>query len=135
MCGKRTVLLCLLAIASLCGVADVSAREASEKGDESATVYAFAVSFSFTDSIMHFTDVQQLDNVEAKGYFMKKRGEYGNQFKIWLEGNGSPIQTVAMFTYKKRSKAVSRLNTVKKRAAKKHGRTVVDAVGFKFRND
>lgn len=57
-------------------------------------IYAFGVSASFVDSVVYFTEVQELDSATLnKNGFLNKRDAYSYQLKNHLENKGLEHRT------------------------------------------
>ncbi|WP_353333337.1 hypothetical protein [Bacteroides sedimenti] len=68
------------------------------KGNKQKPVYAFGVSASFTDSIVYYTEIQQLDSVHlTKDGFLPKRDAYSAQLKLFLENRGEAGRTCMIY--------------------------------------
>lgn len=83
------------------------------------TVYLFAASAQFGDSVEYVTDIIQMDSVQlTKKYdYLKYRSEFTYGFKQYLADNyGCENQTCAIFYDTKLKKAQKRYNKVLKRA-------------------
>ncbi|SFG12074.1 hypothetical protein [Prevotella sp. KH2C16] len=63
--------------------------------NKKATIYAFGFSASFNDSIVYFTDIQQIDNatIESKSKFLLNRAEYADQFRDYFNSIGLEHRT------------------------------------------
>ena len=62
-------------------------------------IYAFGFSASFNDSIVYFTDIQEIDSVwmDGKTGFVLERGIYSNQMRDYFNGIGQPNRTCVFF--------------------------------------
>ena len=58
-------------------------------------IYAFGFSASFNDSIVYFTDIQEIDSVwvSGKGKFLTGRDSYSYQLRNYLSEKGMPHRT------------------------------------------
>lgn len=68
-------------------------------------VYVFGFSSSFNDSIVYFSEVQELDSVwfNDKNNFMECRPQYSDQLKSFLESRGEKDRTCTIFYSLKRN--------------------------------
>ena len=67
----------------------------------------FGMAASFTDTIVHFTPIHEIDNawMDKKGRFLLARQEYSYQLRDYLAGQGFPQRTCIVIYDKKRKKA------------------------------
>lgn len=97
-------------------------------------MYVFAISLSFTDSVMYMSTIQELDGIVLRDkYFFDERSDYAAQFKKWMEEETASEQISALYYYSTRKKAESGYSKVRKRAMKKHGGTIITIPDFKFK--
>lgn len=112
---------------------DVKKKKAGKEDAESQTIFIYGTSFSFSDSVMYVTEIQQLDSVSVKDkYFLAGRDQYSMQFKKWLEAGGAPAQVSSINFFTKRSKAAKKFEKMRKSALKKHRCTIISIPEFKF---
>ncbi len=108
-------------------------KKASEDEAGAQTIFMYGMSFSFSDSIMYVTDIQQMDSVTIKDkYLLAGRDQYSLQFKKWLEAGGAPTQVSAINFFSKRGKAAKKFEKMRKGALKKHHCTIISVPEFKF---
>ena len=70
-------------------------------------MYMFGLAASFNDTIVHFTDIQEVDStwIETKNKFLAERDNYSYQMRNYLEQKKNmPQRTCIVFYNKKRSK-------------------------------
>lgn len=70
-------------------------------------MYMFGMAASFTDTIVHFTNIQELDSVwvESKNDFLLERDSYSYQFRDYLNQKQQlPHRTCIVFYGQKRDK-------------------------------
>ena len=69
-------------------------------------IYMFGFAASFTDTIVHFTNVQEIDTVwiESKGHFLLGRDLYSHQLRNYLNEKQMPGRTCVVFYDTKRKK-------------------------------
>ena len=97
------LVLCLLMTA---GVSTVEARK-----QKVPKVYIFGMAAAFTDTIVHFTNIQALDSVwiESKNKFLQEREQYSYQLRDYLrEKQQAPNRTCIVFYSQKREKLEKR---------------------------
>lgn len=88
----------------------------SLKGNKSKCVYVAGVSASFTDSLVYFTEIQQIDSVSVdKNKMLPGRAQYSGQLKSYLE-NEEGLTNRTCFVYfstqkKKLQKVMTKLKT------------------------
>lgn len=83
-------------------------------------VYMAGVSASFTDSLVYFTDIQQVDSAYLgdKG-LLQDRAQYSIQLKDYLESNeGGKNRTCFVYYNKKKKKLQKELNKIKQKYQK-----------------
>jgi len=92
---KKTILYLLLAVALL-GTTTASARKVKVP-----KMYMFGFAAAFTDTIVHFTPVQELDSVwiESKNNFLQKREAYSYQLRSYLSENEQMPQRTCVVVY------------------------------------
>lgn len=98
---------------------DVNSKYSNKKIKDADTVsvYMFAVSFSFMDSIMFFSDVQKVDDaVVYNNTFLGGLTSYEQQFASYVEQLGHNSQIPVIY-FSKKEKAIQK----KYKAAKKQG--------------
>lgn len=109
------------------------------KGDkpaETQTVYIFGVAASFGDTIMHFTEIQEIQGagLVRKG-FLEGRSLYSYQLKSYLENSKNlPNRTCTVFFSEKKSKLEKQYAKLKQRyqASKNLACHTLDAKTFSF---
>lgn len=83
-------------------------------------VYGFGVAASFKDTVVYFTEIQELDSaiVDSKG-FLKGRTAYSEELKVFMEEKmNQPHQTCMIFFAKDKErlkKAEAKLRKIYKR--------------------
>lgn len=112
----------------------VSPNAAAKKSDvKTSDLYVFAISFSFSDSIMYMSSVQKLENMTIREkYFLDERADLAGQFKKWVEEETSSQQIATLYYFDKKKKADAKYSKVCERAIKKHGGTIVTVPDFWF---
>ena len=94
---KVLVLLILFA-----GVGTISAKK-----QQVEKMYMFGMAAAFTDTIVHFTNIQTVDSVwiESKNNFLQDRNEYSYQLRTFLRDRQQmPNRTCIVFYSPKREK-------------------------------
>ena len=125
---KRTLLIFFLAV-----FAAVSAVQA--KGKEEKTVYIFGASFSFSDSVVYFTEIMPVEGakLDAKTKFLLHRQYYAYELKDYMNfQENMPGRTSVIYFSEKRSKLEKQAAKIKKRLVEKDGKTV-RYLGDKFK--
>ncbi len=100
------------------------AVQAQKKGDG---VYVMGVSYSFSDSIAYFTEVQFMDSValEKKTKFLPKRDIYSEELQTYMAiQENKPNRTSIVIFAKNKNKIKKREAKLKKRLENKRGLTV-----------
>jgi len=89
----KFVKIVLPAIVMLCMLSSFSF---SKKANQA--VYAFGISASFTDSVVYYTEIQELDSVKlTQEGFLPKREQYSYQLKSYLENKGETNRTCMIY--------------------------------------
>ena len=125
---KRTLLISFLAL-----FAAVSAVQA--KGDEEKTVYLLGASFSFSDSVVYFTEIMPVEGakLDEKTKFLLHRQYYAYELKDYMNfQENMPGRTSVIYFSEKRSKLEKQAAKIKKRLVEKDGKTV-RYLGDKFK--
>ena len=88
------------------------------------TVYVMGVSYSFTDSVVYFTEIQQMDSVVFGGgdhNFLPSRQHYSYELSDYMaEKEGMPARVSALLYSKKQSKLQKKEANLKKKLLKKN---------------
>ena len=90
-------ILCVL----LVGVGTSNARK-----KQVPQMYMFGMAATFTDTIVHFTNIQTVDSVwiESKNDFLQNRSAYSYQLRDYLSMQQMPHRTCIVFYSPKREK-------------------------------
>lgn len=85
--NKRYILLALILLTLCLGM--------TAKNKTVQKVYIYGFSASFKDSIVYFTDIQELENVSVaeRTNFLYSRDTYSNQLRDYLAGKDQPLRT------------------------------------------
>ena len=84
-----------------------TAQSTSAKRVVVPQMYMFGFAASFSDTIVYFTDIQQVDStwIDTKNNFLQSRDVYAAQLRTFLGGRkGMPNRTCVVFYNTKRSK-------------------------------
>ena len=125
---KKTFIIFVLAF-----FAAVSAVQA--KGKEEEAVYMFGASFSFSDSVVYFTEIMPVEGakLDAKTKFLLHRQYYAYELKDYMNfQENMPGRTSVIYFSEKRSKLEKQEAKIKKRLVEKEGKTV-RYLGDKFK--
>ena len=84
---KRYILLALILLTVCLGM--------TAKNKTVQKVYIYGFSASFQDSVVYFTDIQELENVSVtnKSSFLYRRDSYSSQLRNYLAEKGDPFRT------------------------------------------
>lgn len=88
---------------------------------EKTVVYLFGVATSFNDTLVHFTDIQAIEeaNINKHG-FLEARNQYAYQLKHHLENAMNlPERTCAIFFHKNKSKLEKDYSKLRKKYIEK----------------
>ncbi len=104
--------------------AATSVKGADDNGD---IIYVWGASYSFTDSIVYFTEIQPLEGIELdKGTgFLPHRQFYSYELKDYMNfSENMPGRTSIVLFSKKRSTLERKVEKVKRRLEEEEGKTV-----------
>ena len=125
---KKT--LSILFVALFAAVASVQAT-----GDDEKPVYLFGASFSFSDSVVYFTEIMPVEGakLDKKTKFLLHRQYYAYELKDYMNFQESmPGRTSVIYFSDKLSKLQKQETKIKKRLVEKEGK-VVRYLGDKFK--
>ena len=108
-----------------------SARGKSEKD---SVVYIFGASISFSDTIVYFTEIQQIDDVVVEKGFLPNRQLYSYELKDYMSfKENMPGRISVIYFSDKQKDLVKKEKDIKKRLETKENMTVRYLGGkFKF---
>lgn len=122
-------------------LAAMTAANATAKSEMVPKMYMFGFAASFNDSIVHFTDIIDVDSVwiDSKTKFLMGRAFYSNQLRDYLSSCLMDNRTCVVLFDKKRSKLEKRLLKMRKRYnSKKNNRgydvRTIEAADFRFKS-
>lgn len=125
---KKSLLILFLAVSAMCSTANA-------KGDKNETVYLFGASFSFSDSVVYFTEIMPVDGakLDKKTNFLLHRQYYSYELKDYMNfQENMPGRTSVVYFSTKRSKLEKTEARLKKRLIEKEGK-IVRYLGDKFK--
>ena len=105
------------------------------KGKEEKAVYMFGASFSFSDSVVYFTEIMPVEGakLDTKTKFLLHRQYYAYELKDYMNfQENMPGRTSVIYFSEKRSKLEKQEAKMKKRLVEKEGKTV-RYLGDKFK--
>ena len=108
---------------------------AQAKGDDEKPVYLFGASFSFSDSVVYFTEIMPVEGakLDAKTDFLLHRQYYAYELKDYMNfQENMPGRTSVIYFSDKRSKLEKQEAKIRKRLVEKEGKTV-RYLGDKFK--
>ncbi len=135
---KRNLLTLILAL----GLTMIFLGHSEAKRVVVPKMYMFGFAASFNDTIVHFTDVMEVDSVwiESKNKFLLGRNYYSRQFKDYLTtAENLPLRTCITVYAPTRAKAEKKLLKMKRLyTLSKDGRShfdvrYIDAGAFKYK--
>ncbi len=125
-----------VALALLLILGGLSYQAFAKKKEAASTIYIFGFAASFTDTIVHFTPIQQLDSVAflPKYGFLRDRNEYSYQLRNYLDQKQQmPNRTCVVFYNSNKEKLEKKYAKMKKLYTKaKDGKQHFD---IRFIND
>lgn len=105
------------------------------KGDDEKTVYLFGASFSFSDSVVYFTEIMPVEGakLDDKTKFLLHRQYYAYELKDYMNfQENMPGRTSVIYFSDKLSKLKKQEAKIRKRLVEKEGKTV-RYLGDKFK--
>lgn len=124
---KKILLISFLLLITLTGYA----RGKSEKD---SVVYIFGASISFSDTIVYFTEIQEIDDVVAEKGFLPNRQLYSYELKDYMSfKENMPGRISVIYFSDKKKDLLKKEKAIKKRLETKENMTVRYLGGkFKF---
>lgn len=115
--------------------------QTSAKKVQVPKMYIFGFAASFNDTIVHFTNVQEIDSawIETKGNFLQGRNLYSLELRNHLKYKGIENRTCIVVANKKRSKLekqylkMKKLYTQSKDGKQHYDIRYIDNQDFQFR--
>lgn len=108
----------------------------SAKNKRMPKIYVFGIAASFNDSIVHFTNVQEVDSVwvNDKNKFLLNRSDYSYQLKNYLETQGLSRRTCIVSYALKRKDAEKKYMKMRNKYVKRGSFDIryIDSKDFKF---
>lgn len=104
-------------------------------GGKKKAVYVFGVSASFTDSVVYFTPVQELDSVALKNTFLPGWDMYSYQLKHYLEQRkGLSDRTCMVYYAENKKKLLKQASKLRAKYGKNKSLALkeIDPSEFKF---
>ncbi len=120
----------------------VTGLSASAKKMPVPKMYMFGMAASFTDTIVHFTSIQQIDSawIDTKNNFLQSRSDYSSQLRDYLAQKLEMPQRTCIVVYNKNPKKLEkkyakmkRLYTAQKKGARHFDVRFVEESDFHFR--
>lgn len=104
-------------------------KKTKEDKEKERNVYIFGVSASFLDSLVYFTDIEELQGVRIKKDMMLPyRQEYSNQLKNYLEQVEGLTNRTCFIYFNKKRKKLDKLETKLKQRYAKGGALYIQQV-------
>ena len=125
---KKRLFILSIALAAICSTANA-------KGDKEETVYLFGASFSFSDSVVYFTEIMPVEGakLDEKTNFLLHRQYYAYELKDYMNfKENMPGRTSVIYFSTKRSKLAKTEAKLKKKLMEKEGKSV-RYLGDKFK--
>jgi hypothetical protein len=117
---KKVLFILFIAVTAVCSTANA-------KGDKDEAVYLFGASFSFSDSIVYFTEIMPVDGaqLDKNTKFLLHRQYYAYELKDHMTfQENMPGRTSVIYFSKKRDKLAKTESKLKKKLVEKDGKTV-----------
>ena len=125
---KKRLFILFIALAAICSIANA-------KGGKEETVYLFGASFSFSDSVVYFTEIMPVEGakLDEKTNFLLHRQYYAYELKDYMNfKENMPGRTSVIYFSTKRSKLAKTEAKLKKKLMEKEGKSV-RYLGDKFK--
>ena len=117
---KKRLFILLIALAAICSTANA-------KGDKEETVYLFGASFSFSDSVVYFTEIMPVEGakLDEKTKFLLHRQYYAYELKDYMTfQENMPGRTSVIYFSTKHAKLAKTEAKLRKKLVEKEGKTV-----------
>ncbi|MBQ7423353.1 MAG: hypothetical protein IJ549_00445 [Prevotella sp.] len=126
----------ILGLVLIASTVCISVEAKPKKDKKIAEIYMYALSASFNDSTVYFTDIQQMRGVwmDNKSMFLRGSEEYANQLRNYLDSKGMPKRVCTVFYSKKYKKLKKRYDKIKNKYVKsgKYDIRNIDMIDFQF---
>ncbi|MBO7301258.1 MAG: hypothetical protein J6U58_00945 [Bacteroidaceae bacterium] len=123
---KKLLIIFFLSFVALSGYA-------RGKSDKDSLVYIFGASLSFSDSVVYFTEIQQIDDVISEKGFLQNRQLYSYELKDYMSSNEGMPGRISVIYFADKLKDLEK----KEKNVKKHLETkenmIVRYLGSKFK--
>lgn len=129
---RRILFILLLSFVVSVGMARDKKTGKNDK-EKALPVYIWGASFSFSDTIVYFTEVQKLDNVTLVNGFLPHRQYYSYELKDYMSfQENMPGRISVIYFSEKRAQLEKKEQKIKERLMKREGKTV-RYLGDKFK--
>ena len=130
---KKALLILLLMLVATVGLARDKKESKKAKEIKEVPVYIWGASISFSDSVVYFTEIQELGAMVLENGFLPHRQYYAYELKDYMNFNENmPGRISVIYFDEKRSKLEKQEQKIKKRLVEKEGLTV-RYLGDKFK--
>lgn len=130
---KKALLILLLMLVAAVGIARDKKESKKAKEIKEVPVYIWGASISFSDSVVYFTEIQELGAMVLENGFLPHRQYYAYELKDYMNFNENmPGRISVIYFDEKRSKLEKQEQKIKKRLVEKEGLTV-RYLGDKFK--
>lgn len=130
---KKALLILLLMLVAAVGIARDKKEGKNTKEIKEVPVYIWGASISFSDSVVYFTEIQELGAMVLENGFLPHRQYYAYELKDYMNFNENmPGRISVIYFDEKRSKLEKQEQKIKKRLVEKEGLTV-RYIGDKFK--
>ncbi len=130
---KKALLILLLMLVAAVGIARDKKEGKNTKEIKEVPVYIWGASISFSDSVVYFTEIQELGAMVLENGFLPHRQYYAYELKDYMNFNENmPGRISVIYFDEKRSKLEKQEQKIKKRLVEKEGLTV-RYLGDKFK--
>lgn len=129
---RRILFILLLSVVASAGMARDKKTDKNDK-EKALPVYIWGASFSFSDTIVYFTEIQKLDNVTLVKGFLPHRQYYSYELKDYMSFHENmPGRISVIYFSEKRPQLEKKERKIKERLMKREGKTV-RYLGDKFK--
>ena len=130
---KKALFILLLMFVAAAGIARDKKEGKKVKDVKEVPVYIWGASISFSDTVVYFTEIQDLGVMALENGFLPHRQYYAYELKDYMNFNENlPGRISVIYFEEKRNKLEKMEQKIKKRLIEKEGMTV-RYLGDKFK--
>lgn len=130
---KKSLLILLLIFVATSSIARGKNDKKEKIKEETIPVYIVGASFSFSDTIVYFTEIQRLDEVTLVNGFLPHRQYYSYELKDYMSfQENMPGRISVVYFSDKKEKLKKKEQKIRERLVKKENMTI-RYLGDKFK--